>query len=82
MGSWELDLRSGETLWSGGMYRILGLPFAEQAHDRAESTSMPMTMRRSSSALAPSTGGTRVRPPVASSDPIAGASYPLGSDRR
>jgi hypothetical protein len=24
MGSWELDLRSGETLWSDGMYRILG----------------------------------------------------------
>ena len=36
MGSWELDLRSGETVWSGGMYRILGLPPAEQALDRAE----------------------------------------------
>jgi DNA-binding CsgD family transcriptional regulator len=36
MGSWELDLRSGDTVWSGGMYRILGLPSAEQAHDRAE----------------------------------------------
>src|SRR6478672_6123500 len=36
MGSWELDLRSGETVWSDGMYRILGLPSAEQAHDPAE----------------------------------------------
>ena len=36
MGSWELDLRSRETVWSGGMYRILGLPSAEQARDRAE----------------------------------------------
>lgn len=25
MGSWELDLRSGETLWSDGLYRILGI---------------------------------------------------------
>ena len=26
MGSWELDLRSRETLWSDGIYRILGIP--------------------------------------------------------
>jgi PAS domain S-box-containing protein len=26
MGSWQRDLQSGETLWSAGMYRILGLP--------------------------------------------------------
>ena len=26
MGSWELDLGSGETMWSAGIYRILGLP--------------------------------------------------------
>ena len=26
MGSWELDLASRETVWSEGMYRILGLP--------------------------------------------------------
>jgi PAS domain S-box-containing protein len=25
LGSWELDLQSGETVWSEGMYRILGL---------------------------------------------------------
>jgi PAS domain S-box-containing protein len=25
LGSWEQDLRSGETVWSDGMYRILGL---------------------------------------------------------
>jgi PAS domain S-box-containing protein len=29
MGSWEHDLASGETLWTAGMYRILGLPFAQ-----------------------------------------------------
>ena len=26
MGSWELDVRTGETLWSDGIYRILGIP--------------------------------------------------------
>jgi PAS domain S-box-containing protein len=26
MGIWELDLGSGETIWSAGIYRILGLP--------------------------------------------------------
>ena len=31
MGSWELDLRSRETLWSEGIYRILGLPPSEVA---------------------------------------------------
>lgn len=31
MGSWELDLRSGETLWSEGLYRILGLPPSDVA---------------------------------------------------
>jgi PAS domain S-box-containing protein len=29
MGTWELDLESGKTLWSEGMYRILGLPPSE-----------------------------------------------------
>ena len=31
MGSWELDLRSGETLWSDGIYRILGIPPSDAA---------------------------------------------------
>jgi PAS domain S-box-containing protein len=26
MGTWKLDLESGKTVWSDGMYRILGLP--------------------------------------------------------
>ena len=36
MGSWELDLRSGETVWSDGMYRILGLPPAGSGARRRE----------------------------------------------
>ena len=36
MGSWELDLRSGETLWSDGMYRILGLEPADGRRTVAE----------------------------------------------
>ena len=31
MGSWELDLRSGETLWSDGIYGILGIPPSDVA---------------------------------------------------
>jgi len=31
MGSWELDLRSGETRLSDGMYRILGVPRSDAA---------------------------------------------------
>jgi PAS domain S-box-containing protein len=35
MGSWELDLGSRETVWSEGMYRILGLaPVGEGISDR------------------------------------------------
>ena len=33
MGSWEQDLRSGETLWSDGMYRILDLAPVETGRD-------------------------------------------------
>jgi PAS domain S-box-containing protein len=36
MGSWELDLVSGETLWSDGMYRILGLPPVEETRSEAQ----------------------------------------------
>jgi DNA-binding CsgD family transcriptional regulator len=36
MGSWELDLVSGETLWSDGMYRILGLPLVEEGRSEAQ----------------------------------------------
>jgi DNA-binding CsgD family transcriptional regulator len=36
MGSWELDLVSGQTLWSDGMYRVLGLPLADRRHTEAE----------------------------------------------
>lgn len=36
MGSWELDLRSGGTLWSEGMYRILGLPRAKERRNEQE----------------------------------------------
>jgi PAS domain S-box-containing protein len=31
MGSWEHDLSSGETRWSAGIYRILGLPPSDEA---------------------------------------------------
>jgi PAS domain S-box-containing protein len=36
MGSWELDLRSGEILWSAGMYRILDLPPAQEGRTQAD----------------------------------------------
>jgi PAS domain S-box-containing protein len=36
MGSWELDLRSGEILWSAGMYRILDLPPAEEGRTQTD----------------------------------------------
>jgi PAS domain S-box-containing protein len=36
MGSWELDLRSGETLWSEGLYRILGRSHSEPAQTVAQ----------------------------------------------
>jgi PAS domain S-box-containing protein len=32
IGSWELDLRTGETIWSDGLYRILGLEPARDRH--------------------------------------------------
>ena len=46
MGSWELDLGSGETLWSEGMYRILGLPPVRSGAPRRRfsSTYIPMTV--------------------------------------
>jgi PAS domain S-box-containing protein len=34
IGSWELDLRTGETVWSEGLYRILGLEPAQEAHSQ------------------------------------------------
>jgi DNA-binding CsgD family transcriptional regulator len=36
MGSWEQDLVSGETVWSDGMYRILGLAPADETRTQAE----------------------------------------------
>jgi PAS domain S-box-containing protein len=36
MGSWVFDLGSRETVWSEGMYRILGLPPGEAARSVAE----------------------------------------------
>jgi PAS domain S-box-containing protein len=36
MGSWELDLRTGEILWSEGMYRILDLPVADEGRTQAD----------------------------------------------
>jgi len=36
MGSWELDLRTGEILWSAGMYRILDLPASAEGRTPAE----------------------------------------------
>ena len=36
MGSWELDLASGEILWSDGMYRILDLPASAEGRSRAD----------------------------------------------
>jgi DNA-binding CsgD family transcriptional regulator len=36
MGSWELDLDSGETMWSDGMYRILGLPPGDEGRTQEE----------------------------------------------
>ncbi|MEA2219527.1 MAG: hypothetical protein QOJ35_2153 [Solirubrobacteraceae bacterium] len=36
MGSWVLDLRSRTTLWSAGMYRILGLPPQKRAYSAEE----------------------------------------------
>ena len=35
-GSWELDLESGEALWSAGMYRVLGVAPADGVRTRAE----------------------------------------------
>jgi PAS domain S-box-containing protein len=34
LGSWQQDLRTGETVWSPGTYRILGLAPADVARDR------------------------------------------------
>jgi len=36
MGSWELDLSTGEIVWSAGMYRILDLPPAEERRTQAD----------------------------------------------
>ena len=36
IGSWVFDLESHTTLWSEGIYRILGLPPQTQAHNAAE----------------------------------------------
>ena len=36
MGSWALDLRTGEIHWSAGMYRILDLPPAEEGRTKAD----------------------------------------------
>ena len=36
MGSWELDLSTGEIVWSAGMYRILDLPPAEEGRTQAD----------------------------------------------
>jgi PAS domain S-box-containing protein len=36
IGSWVFDITSRTTLWSEGMYRILGLPPGRKAHSEAE----------------------------------------------
>jgi DNA-binding CsgD family transcriptional regulator len=36
MGSWDLDLRTGDTVWTDGLYRMLGLPPRDLPRDEVQ----------------------------------------------